>query len=58
MGTKMKVLLVQDVDKLGSAGEVKEVSGGFGRNYLLPKGFAVLASRGQVKQAEAAGCPA
>ena len=52
MGTKMKVLLVQDVDKLGSAGEVKEVSGGFGRNYLLPKGFAVLASRGQVKQAE------
>jgi large subunit ribosomal protein L9 len=52
MGTKMKVLLVQDVDKLGSAGEVKEVSGGYGRNYLLPKGFAVLASRGQVKQAE------
>ena len=52
MGSKMKVLLVQDVDKLGSAGEVKEVSGGYGRNYLLPKGFAVLASRGQVKQAE------
>jgi large subunit ribosomal protein L9 len=52
MGTKMKVLLVQDVDKLGSAGEVKEVSGGYGRNFLLPKGFAVLASRGQVKQAE------
>ena len=52
MGTKMKVLLVQDVDKLGSAGEVKEVSGGYGRNYLLPKGFAVLATRGQVKQAE------
>jgi large subunit ribosomal protein L9 len=52
MGTKMKVLLVQNVDKLGSAGEVKEVSGGYGRNYLLPKGFAVLATRGQVKQAE------
>jgi len=52
MSTKMKVLLVQDVDKLGSAGEVKEVSGGYGRNYLLPKGFAVLATRGQVKQAE------
>jgi large subunit ribosomal protein L9 len=52
MGTKMKVLLVQDVDKLGSAGEVKEVSGGYGRNFLLPKGFAVLATRGQVKQAE------
>ena len=52
MSTKMKVLLVQDVDKLGSAGEVKEVSGGYGRNFLMPKGFAVLATRGQVKQAE------
>ena len=52
MGSKMKVLLVQSVEKLGSAGEVKEVSGGYGRNYLIPKGLAVLASRGQVKQAE------
>jgi len=52
MSTKMKVLLVQDVDKLGSAGDVKEVSGGYGRNYLMPKGLAVLATRGQVKQAE------
>jgi large subunit ribosomal protein L9 len=52
MGTKMKVLLTQSVDKLGSAGEVKEVSGGYGRNYLIPKGFAVLATRGQIKQAE------
>jgi large subunit ribosomal protein L9 len=52
MGTKMKVLLVQGVDKLGGAGEIKEVSGGYGRNYLIPKGYAVLATRGQVKQAE------
>jgi large subunit ribosomal protein L9 len=52
MGSKMKVLLVQNVDKLGSAGEVKEVSGGYGRNYLIPKGIAVLATRGHVKQAE------
>src|SRR5258706_15164679 len=52
MGTKMKVLLVRGVDKLGGAGEIKEVSGGYGRNYLIPKGFAVLATRGQVKQAE------
>jgi large subunit ribosomal protein L9 len=52
MGTKMKVLLTQDVEKLGHAGDVKEVSGGYGRNYLLPKGFAVLATKGQVKQAE------
>ena len=52
MGTKMKVLLVQDVEKLGKTGEVKDVSGGYGRNYLLPKGFAVLATKGQVKQAD------
>lgn len=48
----MKVLLTHDVEKLGAAGEIKQVSGGFGRNYLIPKGFAVIATRGQVKQAE------
>jgi large subunit ribosomal protein L9 len=48
----MKILLVQDVAKLGSAGEIKDVSGGYGRNYLIPQGLAVLATRGQVKQAE------
>jgi len=47
----MKVLLTKDVDKLGTSGEVKEVSGGYGRNYLIPQGMAVLATRGQVKQA-------
>lgn len=52
MGTKMKVLLTKSVEKLGSAGDIKEVSGGYGRNYLIPKGFAVLATRGQIKQAE------
>lgn len=49
---KMKVLLVQDVQHLGRAGEIKDVAGGFGRNYLIPKGFAVLATSGQIKQAE------
>ncbi|NJP06384.1 MAG: 50S ribosomal protein L9 [Chloroflexaceae bacterium] len=48
----MKVLLVQDVEKLGRAGEVKDVSGGYGRNFLIPKGMAVLATRGQVRQAQ------
>jgi large subunit ribosomal protein L9 len=52
VGKKMKVLLTQDVEKLGVAGEVKEVAGGYGRNYLIPKGMAVLATRGQIKQAE------
>ncbi|WP_041470493.1 MULTISPECIES: 50S ribosomal protein L9 [Chloroflexus] len=48
----MKVLLLQDVEHLGKAGEIKDVSGGYGRNYLIPKGFAVLATKGQIKQAE------
>lgn len=52
MGSKMKVLLVQDVEHLGKAGELKDVTGGFGRNYLIPKGFAVLATSGQIRQAE------
>jgi large subunit ribosomal protein L9 len=47
----MKVLLLQDVEKLGKAGDIKDVSGGFGRNYLLPKGFATLATAGVIKQA-------
>jgi large subunit ribosomal protein L9 len=48
----MKVLLLRDVEHLGKAGEIKDVSGGFGRNYLLPKGFAVLATKSHIKQAE------
>jgi len=48
----MKVLLTKDVEKLGRAGDLKEVSGGYGRNYLIPQGFAVLATKGQVKQSE------
>lgn len=52
VASKMKVLLVQSVEHLGNAGEIKDVSGGYGRNYLIPKGFAVVASRGQIKQAE------
>ena len=52
MTTKMKILLTKDVEHLGKAGDLKEVSGGYGRNYLLPKGFAVLATKGQVRQSE------
>ncbi|MBP8253134.1 MAG: 50S ribosomal protein L9 [Herpetosiphon sp.] len=48
----MKVMLLHDVEKLGTAGEVKEVSGGYGRNYLLPKKLAVFATPGLIKQAE------
>jgi len=48
----MKVLLTKDVYKLGRAGDVKRVADGFGRNYLLPQGMAVLATPGALKQTE------
>ncbi|MBN1991151.1 MAG: 50S ribosomal protein L9 [Anaerolineae bacterium] len=48
----MKVLLIQDVDNLGYAGDVKNVANGFGRNYLIPQNMAVLATPGALKQAE------
>ncbi len=38
----MKVILVQDVENLGEEGDVQEVADGYGRNYLIPKQFAVL----------------
>jgi large subunit ribosomal protein L9 len=48
----MKVLLLKDVFKLGRAGDVKRVADGYGRNYLLPQGLAVLATPGALKQVE------
>jgi large subunit ribosomal protein L9 len=48
----MKVLLIKDVYKLGRAGDVKKVADGFGRNFLLPQGLAVLATPGAIKQTE------
>jgi large subunit ribosomal protein L9 len=47
----MKVLLIKDVYKLGRAGDVKKVADGYGRNYLLPQGLAVLATPGALSQA-------
>jgi len=47
----MKVLLLEDVYKLGRAGDVKRVAPGYARNYLMPQGMAVLATPGAVKQA-------
>jgi large subunit ribosomal protein L9 len=54
----MKVLLIKDVYKLGRAGEVKKVAAGYGRNYLLPQGLAVLATAGALKQADKIGSQA
>jgi large subunit ribosomal protein L9 len=48
----MKVLLVKDVYKLGHAGDVKKVADGFGRNFLLPQGLAVLATAGALTTIE------
>lgn len=48
----MKVLLKEDVDNLGYAGEVHKVAPGFARNFLIPKGMAIKADPGAMKQAE------
>src|SRR5512139_2487205 len=48
----MKVLLLKDVYKLGRAGDVKRVADGYGRNYLLPQGMALLATTEALKMAE------
>lgn len=48
----MKVLLIKDVYKLGHAGDIKKVADGFGRNFLIPKSLAVLATAGAIKKAD------
>jgi large subunit ribosomal protein L9 len=48
----MKVLLIKDVAGVGKAGEIKKVADGYARNYLIPKGLAVLARPGVARQAE------
>lgn len=48
----MKVLLLKDVYKLGRAGDIKKVADGYGRNFLIPQGLAVLATAGALKQVE------
>ncbi len=48
----MKVVLTQDVKGVGRAGELVEVADGFGRNYLVPRGLAVMATGGTVKAVE------
>lgn len=48
----MKVLLIKDVYKLGRAGDVKKVADGYGRNFLIPQGMALLATPGVISQAD------
>ena len=48
----MKLILLEDVTKLGHAGDVVEVAAGYARNYLVPKNFAMKATKGSVRQIE------
>jgi len=45
----MKVILRDDIEKLGAVGEVVEVADGYGRNYLLPRNLAVPATKGNLR---------
>ena len=46
----MKLILTQEVTNLGAPGDVVEVKDGYGRNYLMPRGFAIRWTRGAEKQ--------
>jgi large subunit ribosomal protein L9 len=48
----MKVILQKAVDKLGSPGDIVEVADGYARNYLMPRGMAVKATKGGVKHVD------
>jgi len=49
----MQVILVQNVDNLGSLGDIVQVKSGYARNYLLPKGVARMATPDNIKEVEA-----
>ena len=46
----MKLILTQEVGNLGGPGDLVEVKDGYGRNYLVPRGLAIVATRGAEKQ--------
>ena len=48
----MKIILQKPVDKLGAPGDIVEVADGYARNYLMPRGMAVKATKGGVKHVE------
>ena len=48
----MKIILMENVPKVGKAGEVLEVKDGFGRNYLIPKKLAIAATKKSLDQLE------
>ena len=48
----MQVILMKDVEKLGSVGDVVDVTNGYARNYLLPRGLVALVSPAKVQEAQ------
>ena len=52
MSSNVKVLLETDVENLGTGGEVVRVRSGFARNFLLPRGLAVIATSGSLKRVD------
>ena len=48
----MKIILQKEIEKLGAPGDVVDVADGYARNYLVPRGMAVPASKGAVRHAE------
>jgi large subunit ribosomal protein L9 len=48
----VQIILAQDVEKLGLKGDLVSVADGYARNFLVPKGLAISASKGTMKQAE------
>ena len=52
MASQIRVVLQQDVDNLGSGGEVVQVRPGYARNYLIPRGLAMPATKGNLARVE------
>ena len=48
----MQVILLKDVDNLGDEGEIVDVKNGYGRNFLIPQGMALMATKGTIKARE------
>jgi large subunit ribosomal protein L9 len=48
----VKVILAEDLDDVGRKGDVVTVADGYARNFLVPKGIAIIASKGALRQAE------
>src|SRR5690606_4850575 len=50
--TEMKLILTHEVSNLGAPGDIVEVKGGYARNYLLPRNYAITWTKGAAKQVE------